>query len=147
MRPLDEDERINALFPEGILCMDTALYHYGYIDKKPAVWHVAMKRSANRSQFVASGLPVQEYYIQENLMDIGKSEQLLGDVPFAMYDRERVICDCFRFRSSLDWKVFEDILERYRNDPDKNLNNLWEYAKLLRVATRMEKMLPDLLPD
>ena len=30
-----QEEIILGLFPDGILCMDSALYYYGYIEKRP----------------------------------------------------------------------------------------------------------------
>ena len=32
---------ISRLFPDGILCMETALFYYGYSDRNPAEWNIA----------------------------------------------------------------------------------------------------------
>ena len=35
---------ITRLFPDAILCMDTALRYYGYSDRTPGSWHLAVSK-------------------------------------------------------------------------------------------------------
>jgi len=46
---LSEVATVVRLFPDGILCMDTALRHYGYSDRTPVDWHIAVNKYSNRS--------------------------------------------------------------------------------------------------
>lgn len=36
---------ISRLFPDGILCMETALFYYGYSDRNPAEWNIAIDKT------------------------------------------------------------------------------------------------------
>lgn len=33
---------VTGLFPDGIFCMNTALFYHGYSDRTPLEWHIAM---------------------------------------------------------------------------------------------------------
>ena len=37
---------ISRLFPDGILCMETALFYYGYSDRNPAEWNIPLHQDA-----------------------------------------------------------------------------------------------------
>ena len=39
------------LFPDAILCMDTALRYYGYSDRTPSNWHLAVSKDSGKSRF------------------------------------------------------------------------------------------------
>ena|SRR5699024_7253740 len=41
---------INKLFPDAILCMETALFYYSYSDRNPAEWHIAIDKNASRQR-------------------------------------------------------------------------------------------------
>ena len=55
----------------------------------------------------------------------------------AVYDRERTICDCFKYRTKLDSEMFNKALNAYATDKKKNLNNLSNYAKKMRVYKKL----------
>ena len=48
---LSEVVTITRLFHDGILFMDTALRHYGYSDRTPAEWNIAVSKYSNRTRF------------------------------------------------------------------------------------------------
>jgi predicted transcriptional regulator of viral defense system len=66
-------------------------------------------------------------------------------VTLPIYDRERTICDCFKYRSKLDNEIFSKALKAYANDIKKNLNNLSTYAKKLRVYKKVTELMEVLL--
>ena len=41
---------ISRLFPDGILCMETALFYYGYSDRNPAEWNIAIDKNTSRQR-------------------------------------------------------------------------------------------------
>lgn len=41
---------ISRLFPDGILYMETALFYYGYSDRNPAEWNIAIDKNASRQR-------------------------------------------------------------------------------------------------
>lgn len=41
---------INRLLPDGVLCMNTALFYYKYIDSTPAKWHITIDKNTSRQR-------------------------------------------------------------------------------------------------
>ena len=50
-----------------------------------------------------------------------------------IYDRDRVICDCLRYRNKMDREMFNKAIRAYVSDPQKNISRLMDYAERLRV--------------
>lgn len=142
---VSEEQLLAALIPKGIVCVESALFHYGYSDFAPRKWSIAIPRSMSRTKLNVDVLALQPYYIQAELYDLGKTTDDFGGVILPIYDRERTICDCFKYRSRLDNEMFNKALNAYANDTQKNLNNLSAYAKKLRVCKKVTELMEVLL--
>lgn len=140
-----EEQMIKTLIPEGVVCMESALFHYGYSDFTPRKWSIAVPRTISRKKLEIDGVSIQTYYVQKSLYGIGKTEDVFSGVHLSVYDRERTICDCFKFRSRLDSETFNKALNAYANDEKKNLGHLSDYAKRLRVYNKVMELMGVLL--
>lgn len=140
-----EEQMLATLIPQGIVCVESALFHYGYSDFAPRKWSIAVPRSVSRAKLDVDALPVQAYFVQQDLYELGKTTGDFHGVTLPIYDRERTICDCFKYRSRLDTELFSKALNAYANDPQKNLNNLSIYAKKLRVYKKVIELMEVLL--
>lgn len=142
---LSEAQYLRVLLPEGIVCVESALFYYGYSDFAPRVWTLAVPRTISLAKLKIDAVPVKAYYIQNQFFKIGKTTGIFDEVELSIYDRERTICDCFKYRSRLDSETFSKAINSYVVDDEKNLGNLARYAKELglykRVMDLMEVML------
>ena len=142
---ISEEQMLATLIPQGIVCVESALYHYGYSDFAPRKWSIAVPRSISRAKLDVDALPMQTYYVQQDIYDLGKTTASFNGIEISVYDRERTICDCFKYRSRLDNELFSKALTAYANDPKKNLTNLSVYAKQLRVYKKVIELMEVLL--
>ncbi len=140
-----EDAVIARLFPDGIVCMDSALFHYGYSDKTPLEWHLSFRRTVTRSRFDLDYPPVRWYMTQDSIFELGVTEGEWSGVTLKVYDRERTICDCFKRRSQMDSEMFAKAVSAYAADDKKNIANLSKYAKKLRVYKQVTSLMEVLL--
>ena len=138
---LSEVVTITRLFPDGILCMDTALRHYGYSDRTPVQWHIAVSKYSNRTRFKIDYPFVKPYYVAPEILEIGLCEQEIDGNKVKMYDKERVICDCLRYRNKMDKEVFNKAIQGYVSDTGKSIPKLMEYS----VPLRCQKLVKDLI--
>lgn len=129
----DEVYLIQQLFPDGMLCMESALYLYGYLDERPKVWHLAVSKDSGKSRFQIEFPQVRPHYVQPSILALGVSESCINGHTIQMYDRERTICDCMRSRHKLDEEMFKKAVKAYVGDPKKNIPQLLSYAEPLRV--------------
>lgn len=68
---------ISRLFPDGILCMETALFYYGYSDRNPAEWNIAIDKNASRQRTRIDYPSIKAYCFVKEWLDkhIQKAEQ------------------------------------------------------------------------
>ena len=140
-----EEQLLAVLIPKGIVCVESALFHYGYSDFAPRKWSIAVPRSMSRTKLDVDALALQTYYVQPEIYELGKIMDDFSGVMLSVYDRERTICDCFKYRSRLDNEIFNKALNAYANDAKKNLQNLSAYAKRLRVHKKVTELMEVLL--
>jgi len=142
------DEQIIAtLYPEAVVCMHSALFHYGYSDRTPLAWSLAFPRTFSRSRLKLDYPPIQPYFVQDDMLALGKSAGDFNGVTLAVYDRERTICDCFKYREKMDAELFNKAVYGYTNDSKKNVGNLVQYAKEMRVYKKMIDVMGVMLND
>lgn len=140
-----EEQLIATLIPKAIICVESALFHYGYSDFAPRKWSIAVPRSMSRTKLDIDALTLQTYYVQSEIYELGKTTADFNGVVLPIYDRERTICDCFKYRSRLDHEIFSKALNAYAKDEKKNLQNLSIYAKKLRVYKKVNELMSVLL--
>ena len=140
-----EEQLLATLIPKGIVCVESALFHYGYSDFAPRKWSIAVPRSMSRTKLDVDALALQPYFVQPEIYELGKVTDDFEGVILPVYDRERTICDCFKYRSRLDNEIFNKALNAYANDTQKNLQNLSIYAKKLRVYKKVTELMEVLL--
>lgn len=142
---ITEEQLIQELLPQGIVCVESALFHYGYSDFAPREWSIAVPRTASRAIKKIDEFPIKAYYIQNDFLQIGKSIDNFSGVELAVYDRERTICDCFKYRTKLDSETFNKAVNAYVADENKNLANLSKYAKKMKLYTKVMNLMEVLL--
>lgn len=124
---------ITRLFPDAILCMDTALRYYGYSDRTPGSWHLAVSKDSGKSRFHIDYPFVRPYYVEPALLELGLTTGEMDGHTVRIYDKDRVVCDCLRYRNKMDKEIFNKAVRNYINDPGKSIPKLLEYAQPLRV--------------
>ena len=140
-----EEKLLATLIPKGIVCVESALFHYGYSDFAPRKWSIAVPRSMSRTKLDVDALVLRPYFVGPEIYELGKVTDDFEGVSLPVYDRERTICDCFKYRSRLDSEIFNKALHAYANDTQKNLQNLSLYAKKLRVYKKVTELMEVLL--
>lgn len=140
-----DEQMLATLLPESIICVESALFYYGYSDFAPRQWSIAVPRTFSRTRLQIDYLSAKIYYIQNDQFEIGRTTGDFDGVQLAVYDRERTICDCFKYRTKLDNELFNKAIKAYAADEKKNLNNLSKYAKEIRVYAKLMNVMEVLL--
>lgn len=142
---LDDDSSSEAriiiqLFPDGILNMDSALFYYGYSDRIPHAWHLAVSKDSGKSRFKIDYPFVRPYFIEPDLLNIGLTDGEIDGNRVRIYNKERTICDCLRYRNKMDREIFTKAIQRYVNDTSKNIPRMMQYAQKLRVTETVKNL-------
>ena len=140
-RAFSEATVIARLFPDAVICMESALQYYGYTDRTPSAWCLAVDKHSTKSRFSIDYPSVKPHYIPEEQMTLGAELVNIEDTELKIFNRERVICDCLRQENKMDVEVFNKAIQAYIKDPKKNVPRLMEYAKILRTENKVRKMI------
>lgn len=137
----DETVIINRLFPDGVLCMDTALFYYKYSDRQPAEWHITIDKNTSRQRTQIEYPLIKAYRVESELLTLGEANGEIDSQKVRIYDRDRTICDVLRNMNKMDKEIFNKAIQGYLKDPKKNIPNLMQYAKALRVQKRVKDII------
>ena len=140
-RAFSEATVIARLFPDAVICMESALQYYSYTDRTPSAWCLAVDKHSTKSRFNIDYPSVKPHYIPEEQMTLGVEMVNIENTELKIFNRERVICDCLRQENKMDVEVFNKAIQAYIKDPKKNVPRLMEYAKILRTENKVRKMI------
>lgn len=132
---------INSLFPDAVFCMETALFFYKYSDRNPAEWNITVDKNTSRQRTNIDYPFIKAYRVEPALLNLGETDGIIEFTKVRIYDRDRTICDVLRNMSKMDKEIFNKAIQRYVNDPQKNIPNLMEYAKALRVQKKVNDLI------
>ena len=138
---LSEADIINHLFPEAIMCLDTALFYYSYSDRTPSQWHLSVDKDIQKSRFKLDYPFVKPYYLEPHLLSIGLTSGDIDGNIVRIYDKDRTICDCLKYMGKMDKELFNKAIQGYIKDNKKNIPNLIQYAKELRVQKKVKALI------
>lgn len=136
-----EEELVAKLFPDGLLCMESALYAYGYISRKPYGFTIAVDKNTSKSRFKLDYPKVIPYYTEPDSLKIGATNITYAGCQFQIYDKERVICDCLKYESKMDRMDFKEAIQSYIKDEDKDISALMEYARDRKVVKKVQSLI------
>ena len=132
---------INSLFPDAVFCMETALFYYKYSDRNPAEWNITVDKNTSRQRTNIDYPFVKAYRVEPALLSLGETDGIIEFTKVRIYDRDRTVCDVLRNMSKIDKEIFNKAIQNYIKDHQKNIPNLMEYAKALRVQKKVNDLI------
>ena len=88
------DEVVIAwLFPTAIIYLESALLYYGYTDRIPVNWQLAIDKNISKQQFNIVYPPIIPLYLESKYIEIDVDEFEMGGAKIRIYNKERKICD------------------------------------------------------
>ena len=134
-----EAKLISQLYPDGIICMVSALFYYGYTDRTPINWDIAIDRNTSKARFNIDYPYVKPYYIDKAHLEYGVTQGQYEDCVLKIFDRDRLICECIKHENKMDREIYNKAIINYINDSQKNVTNLLEYAKKRNVHKKVRE--------
>ena len=122
--------------PRAVLCADSACFYQKLIDVEPPSVSIATPRD-DRSKIVMN-FPVTRHYYSENHF---KEQQEIIHTAFGqytVYNIERSVCDCIRFKNDIDDHIFCLVIECYRKQ-ENTRERLSQYAQQLHMLNQIQK--------
>jgi len=115
--------------------------YYRYSDRNPPEWNITIDKNTSRQRTKMDYPFVKAYRIESTLLPIGETKGEIDSIEVRIYDRDRTICDVLRNMNKMDKEIFNKAIQNYVKDPKKNIPNLMQYAKELRVQKRVKDLI------
>ena len=140
----DEMFNLQNRFKRGIYSHETALFLWDLTDRTPNRYHMTFPVNYNLTK------PKEEVIrcvqCKKELYDLGIAEVTTpGGNTVRAYNVERTLGDILRPHSCVDIQIVTEAFKRYASRSEKNIPILSEYAKILKVETRLRSYLEVLL--
>ena len=136
---MSEAAQVAQLFPDGVLCMYTALFHYKYSDCSPLKWNIVVDRDTSKSRFRLNSLLVQPHYMKKEFLSFGVTTVECDDYAISIFDRDRLICECIFYEHKMDRETYNKAIRGYVADTQKNVAKLLEYAEKRRILKKVKE--------
>ena len=121
--------RINS---RAVICADSACYYHGLIDVEPERLSVAtLKTDRSRMQL---NFPVCRHYYSDLAF---QQDMQVDETPYGkirVYDIERSVCDCIRFRADIGEDMLHLIISNFLQRNSNQMDRLLAYADAMRVG-------------
>jgi predicted transcriptional regulator of viral defense system len=118
---------INMAMPRSVICLHSALSYYELTTTVPSVIMVALTRGNKPVKILYP--PIKVFYFSHNNFVIGIEEKNTEYGTFRIYDVEKTIVDCFRYRKRLGEDIALEGLKNYLSKPNFKMNKILDYAK------------------
>lgn len=130
---------VSKIVPEGVLCLKSALSYHQLTTFNPWEYEVAVDRSSKI--VVPQYPPLKIVYFSKKFYELGIMEVFIESHKVKVYDMEKSICDCIRYRKSIGMDMVRETLREYLKKKDRDLNKLMLYAGKCRVEKIMKEYL------
>jgi predicted transcriptional regulator of viral defense system len=131
--------------PDAVFCLITALDFHNLTEQIPQFVYIALPQGARRPKIHYP--PINIIWPSKKIYQAGIQEVILDNTPVTIYNPEKTITDCFKYRNKFGLDVAIDALKNYINQPnkEKDFNVLMDYAELNRVDKIMMPYMESLL--
>jgi predicted transcriptional regulator of viral defense system len=117
----------------AVICLSSALEYYGLTTFSPKAITVAVPH--NTDKFVLKYPPIQVFYFPLRFYKAGIEKIETPHGPLRIYNKEKTICDMFRYRKRLGEDLALEGLKNYLKYPTSRVHKLQQYAEILKVKT------------
>lgn len=117
--------------PAGVVCLISALNFHNLTTQIPHKVYLALPRGKKRPQIDYP--PLEFIWPVERVYSAGVEEHLIDGIQIKIYNREKTVADCFKYRNKIGLPIAIEALKDYLHQRDRNLEGLLHYARLNRV--------------
>ena len=132
---------ITFKYPDAVFTMNSAFFYHGLTDDIPKSYYIATKKSARGIRDTR----VKQCFIPEDIFNCGLSEMHYWDADIRIYDKERMLIELLRFKNTLPYDYYKEVLGNYRDIVyELDIPRIEEYAhifpkrKMIMNALRSE---------
>lgn len=135
----DEYYFFNKRYKVPVFSYMSALYIHGLSDIIPQKMEVTVYSGYNAHRFKDY---VDVKYSKKDIYELGITykDSIYGN-PLKVYNIDKTICDLIKKREEMDAEVFSKALKKYIAHEEKDLKQLYYYAKKMKIYEKVQKLM------
>jgi predicted transcriptional regulator of viral defense system len=126
---------VAARVPQGVVCLISALAFHELTTQVPHAIDLALERGSRKPRLDYP--PTRFFWFSGPAFHQGIETHRIDGVPVRIYDPEKSIADCFRYRNQLGMDVVLEALRLWRERRRRKLDALLRYARLRHVERNL----------
>jgi predicted transcriptional regulator of viral defense system len=130
---------IGARVPHGVLCLVSALSFHELTTQVAHTIDVALERGTRKPRI--DHPPTRFYWFSGPAFSEGIQTHQLDGAAVRIYDPEKTLADCFRFRNQIGMDVVLEAMKLWRERRRRKLDALLKYARMRHVERAMRPYL------
>ncbi len=130
---------IGLRFPNAVICLVSALSYHDLTTQIPHAVSVAIRKESRTPSLDYP--PIQAHKYSDSSYEAGIEEHVIDGVSVKIYDPEKTIVDCFKFRNRIGMDIVLEGLKLYKTRMTFDHKKLLSYAKICRVERVLQPYL------
>jgi len=130
---------VSLRFPNAVICLVSALGYHDITTQIPHAVSVAIPKDSRMPSLDYP--PIQAHKFSNEAYKSGIEEHMIDGVPVKVYNPEKTLADCFKFRNKIGMDVVLEALKLYKTRKKFDLGELLKYARVCRVEKVMRPYL------
>ncbi len=135
--------QISLRVPRAVVCLISALYFHDLTTQIPHQVYFALPRDVKTPKIDYP--PIRVFHFSQEPYQAGIVEEVVDGLKVKIYNREKTVADCFKFREKIGMDIVLEALKDYFKQPRANVSLLMKYSKVNRVEKVMRPYLEALL--
>jgi len=133
MEPVSNPDLIivASRIPSAVICLVSALSFHMITTQIPHVISVAIPDNSKPSAIDYP--PVQFHKYSDETFQLGIEEHLMDGILVKVYDPEKTLADCFKFRNKIGMDIVLEALKLYKSRMKFNYEKILGYARICKV--------------
>jgi predicted transcriptional regulator of viral defense system len=130
---------VSLRFPSAVICLISALAYHEITTQIPHEVSIAVPRDTRMPSLDYP--PIKVHKFSNETYRSGIEEHRIDDVPVKVYNPEKTLADCFKFRNKIGTDVVMEALRLYKTRKKFDVGKLLQYARICRVERVMRPYL------
>ncbi|MCK4602600.1 MAG: type IV toxin-antitoxin system AbiEi family antitoxin domain-containing protein [Phycisphaerae bacterium] len=125
--------------PKGVLCLISALSYHGIGTQIPRTVDIAIEKDIKRPRIDYP--PIRTFWFSGPAFTEGVQTHDVDGVPVRIYSPAKTVADCFKCRNKVGLDVALEALREVRRNRLATIDEIFQMAKVCRVANVMRPYL------
>lgn len=135
---------VASRFPRAVICLISALAFHDLTTQVPHEVSIALEKGAETPRINFPPLSVHRF--SKAPFEAGIVIYKIDSIPVRIYNQEKTLIDCFKFRNKLGIDVVMEAVKMYKTkNTGLNISELLKYARICRVEKVIQPYLESLV--